>query len=64
MLDNFSIEEIKSAIKRKDWDVTYEVSGGIRLENIHDYKIEGVDAISVGKVTQFPEAVDISLKYE
>ncbi len=63
MLDNFSPEEIRELIKKKPSDVTIEVSGGIRLSNIDNYLIEGIDAISVGAITYDAPHVDISLKY-
>jgi len=63
MLDNFSPEEIRTLIKSKPSDVTVEVSGGVRLSNIEDYLIEGVDAISIGALTYAAPSVDISLKY-
>lgn len=63
MLDNFSPSQIKDAIELKTHSVTYEVSGGITLENIDDYLIDGVDAISSGALTYNAKQVDISLKY-
>ena len=63
MLDNFSPEEIKEVVGKKPSGVTIEVSGGIRLNNLDDYLIAGVDAISVGALTNNAPHVDISLKY-
>lgn len=63
MLDNFSPEEIKEAIKQKPAGVTFEVSGGVRLNTLENYLIEGVDAISIGALTYDAPAVDLSLKY-
>ena len=63
MLDNFSPEDIKKAIKLKELGMTYEVSGGINLDNIHDYLISGVDAISSSSLISSAPRVDISLKY-
>jgi nicotinate-nucleotide pyrophosphorylase (carboxylating) len=63
MLDNFTPDEVRNAIALKSESQTYEVSGGITLETIEDYKIEGIDAISVGKITYDAPHVDISLKY-
>ena len=63
LLDNFSPEGVKKAIEMKEKGMTYEVSGGIRLHNLETYLIEGVDAISVGTLTNAPEIVDISFKY-
>ena len=62
MLDNFSPEDIRGALKSKKEGTTIEVSGGIGLDILEDYLIEGIDAISVGALTHSPETVDISLK--
>lgn len=64
MLDNFSPEEIKQAVAMKKEGITYEVSGGIRLETLEDFLIEGVDAISTGSITYNAPHRDISLKYK
>ncbi len=64
MLDNFTPEQVKNAIEIKPEGVTYEVSGGIRLETISSYLIPGVDAISLGAITYDAPHVDISLKYK
>jgi nicotinate-nucleotide pyrophosphorylase (carboxylating) len=63
MLDNFSPENLHEAIKVKKAGMTYEVSGGIRLDTIHDYLISGVDAISLGSITYSAPRVDLSLKF-
>lgn len=63
MLDNFSAEQIKGAVKLKKPDMTYEVSGGIRLDTMKTYLIPGVDALSVGSLTYSAPRADISLKY-
>lgn len=64
MLDNFEPSEISKAIKIKPNFMSYEVSGGITLENIAGYCIEGVDAISIGSLTQWPARVDLSFKMD
>ena len=64
MLDNFTPDHIKEAVKIKKDGQTFEVSGGIRLETLKNYLIEGVDAISVGALTYDAPHVDISLKYK
>lgn len=63
MLDNFEPSEILEAVKIKQNDMTFEVSGGVRLENLEQFCINGVDAISVGSITYDAPAVDLSLKY-
>lgn len=64
MLDNFSPEEVKEAVRIKPPQVQYEVSGGINQSNIGDYLIEGLDVISVGSITHSVKAIDLSLLVE
>ncbi len=64
MLDNFSPAQVKELISEKPKGVTVELSGGMRLSNIKDYLINGVDAISVGALTYDAPHRDISFKYK
>lgn len=64
MLDNFSPDEIRRAVDIKKAGQTFEVSGGISLENLENYLIAGVDAVSSGSLTYNAPHVDISLKYQ
>src|SRR6185312_491839 len=48
MLDNFSPEKIKEALKFIDGKYETEASGGITLENIESFAATGVDYISSG----------------
>ncbi len=63
MLDNFSPEMVKQAVKTKKSNTTFEVSGGINLKTLKDYLIDGVDFISVGSLTYGAPPVDLSLKH-
>ena len=63
MLDNFSPKQVREALALKTSTVTYEISGGVTVENIPDYLLEGVDGISIGSITSFPSPVDLSLSY-
>jgi len=63
MLDNFSPEDIRNAVKLKKSGMTFEVSGGITLSNLESYLIDGVDAISSGSLTYAATPVDLSLKF-
>lgn len=60
MLDNFSIDDLKKAIAIKTNKVIYEISGGINKENLKNYLLEGVDAISIGALTHSAPHVDLS----
>jgi nicotinate-nucleotide pyrophosphorylase (carboxylating) len=64
MLDNFSPEQIKDAVKIKTNKVTYEVSGGVNLQTLENYLIDGVDVISLGSLVYSAPRVDISLKFK
>jgi nicotinate-nucleotide pyrophosphorylase (carboxylating) len=62
MLDNFSIDSIKDAVKLIDGKVEVEVSGGVNLDAIKEIAECGVDYISVGAITHSAKALDISLE--
>lgn len=64
MLDNFSPDLIKSAVQMKTAGMNYEASGGVKLENLESYLIEGVDAISMGALIYSAPRVDLSLKFK
>lgn len=64
MLDNFSPEKIKEALKIIDGRLETEASGGITLQNIESYAATGVDFISSGAIIHQATSVDLSLKAE
>lgn len=62
MLDNFSPELLREAVRFISKRFETEASGGIRLENVWEYAQTGVDFISVGALTHSYESLDISMK--
>ncbi|MBV6511229.1 MAG: putative nicotinate-nucleotide pyrophosphorylase [carboxylating] [Ignavibacteriaceae bacterium] len=64
MLDNFSLEDISKAVDMNRGTCLLEVSGGVRLEDVHSIAALGVDYISTGSLTHSVEALDISLDVE
>ena len=64
MLDNFSPEKIKEALKIINGKYETEASGGITLENIESYAATGVDYISSGAIIHQAKSLDLSLKAE
>ncbi len=64
MLDNFSPEKIKEALKIINGKYETEASGGITLENIESYAATGVDFISSGAIIHQAKSLDLSLKAE
>jgi nicotinate-nucleotide pyrophosphorylase (carboxylating) len=69
MLDNFSVEDVKRAVKVVDGIFApgspgrplLEVSGGLTQANIGKYSVKGVDILSVGSLSHSPKALDLSL---
>lgn len=64
MLDNFTPEEIKEALKIIKGKYETEASGGITLENIESYAATGIDFISSGAIIHQAKSLDLSLKAE
>jgi nicotinate-nucleotide pyrophosphorylase (carboxylating) len=62
MLDNFSPENLKEALKIIPSTYETEASGGITLENIRAYADTNVKYISVGALTHSVKSLDLSLK--
>jgi nicotinate-nucleotide pyrophosphorylase (carboxylating) len=64
MLDNFSIENIKKAVKLNNKTFKIEVSGGVNYRNIDIYRtVKGIDIISVGALTHSIRSLDLSLDF-
>ncbi|NLO97344.1 MAG: carboxylating nicotinate-nucleotide diphosphorylase [Peptococcaceae bacterium] len=61
MLDNMSLEEMRTAVKLINHQSLVEASGGITAENIRAIAETGVDVISVGKLTHSVKSIDFSL---
>ena len=64
MLDNFSIDDIKEAIKINNNRVLLEVSGNIDLNKINELITLDIDYISTGDLTKNVDAADYSLLIE
>lgn len=62
MLDNFSYEDMRIAVKMIGNYAETEASGGITEETIRNYAECGVDYISVGALTHQINSLDFSLK--
>lgn len=67
LLDNFSLEEIRQAVKVRDASdapgVALEASGSVDLESVRETALAGVDYISVGALTKHVHAVDFSMRF-
>ncbi len=63
LLDNFSTDQIREAVKLSNGRIPLEASGGITLENIREYAETGVDYISTGSLTKDIIAIDLSMRF-
>jgi nicotinate-nucleotide pyrophosphorylase (carboxylating) len=63
LLDNFSLEDLKNAVKETRGRARLEASGGITLANIRAVADCGVDYISVGDITKNLKAIDLTLRF-
>jgi len=62
LLDNMSLDELRSAVLFIGGRVRLEASGGITLENVRAVAETGVDQISVGALTHSARSLDVSLE--
>ncbi|MDI9879532.1 carboxylating nicotinate-nucleotide diphosphorylase [Flectobacillus longus] len=62
MLDNFSFENLREAVRLIDGKYLTEASGGINETTIRQYAECGVDYISSGALTHQIKSLDLSLK--
>lgn len=62
MLDNFTPERTREAVKLINGQIEIESSGGITLDTLREYGECGVDFISVGALTHSVKGLDMSFK--
>ena len=63
LLDNFSLQDLRDAVKLGNRRAALEASGGITLENVREIAMTGVDRISIGSITKNLTAVDLSMRF-
>ncbi|TFU26016.1 carboxylating nicotinate-nucleotide diphosphorylase [Thermus tengchongensis] len=61
LLDNFSVEDLREAVRRVGGRVPLEASGNMTLERARQAAEAGVDYVSVGALTHSAKALDLSL---
>jgi nicotinate-nucleotide pyrophosphorylase (carboxylating) len=61
MLDNFSTDALREAVRRAGGRLVLEASGGVTLDTVRAIAETGVDVISVGALTHSAPALDIGL---
>lgn len=63
MLDNFSLEMLKTAVERVQGRCLLEASGGVNLSTVRQIAETGVDLISCGALTHSAKSIDISMEF-
>tara|TARA_B100000780_G_C21089713_1_gene439161 strand:+ start:322 stop:1170 length:849 start_codon:yes stop_codon:yes gene_type:complete len=63
MLDNFSLTDLRSAVKLAAGDTELEASGGITEQTLRAIAETGVDYISIGALTKDCRAIDLSMRF-
>ncbi len=64
MLDNFTVEQMREAVKQTDGSALLEVSGNVTDETLRIFAETGVDYISVGALTKHVRALDLSMRFK
>ena len=63
LLDNFSLEQMREAVKVTSGRTELEASGNVSLDALRAVAETGVDFISVGGLTKHVKAVDLSMRF-
>ncbi|MPW16286.1 carboxylating nicotinate-nucleotide diphosphorylase [Paraburkholderia sp. CNPSo 3157] len=62
LLDNFSLDMMREAVRITAGRAVLEVSGGVNFDTIRQFAETGVDRISVGSLTKDVRATDFSMR--
>ncbi|WP_133012489.1 carboxylating nicotinate-nucleotide diphosphorylase [Marinomonas flavescens] len=62
MLDNFTYDDMATAVTRFKGKVKFEASGNMDQEKLHLVAKTGVDYVSIGALTKHVQAIDLSLR--
>jgi nicotinate-nucleotide pyrophosphorylase (carboxylating) len=62
LLDNFSLDMMRTAVQRTAGRAVLEASGGINMASVRTIAETGVDRISIGSLTKDIQAADFSLR--
>ncbi len=64
LLDNFSLDDLRTAVKMTGTQADLEASGNIDLTTILSVAETGVDFISTGAITKHVTAIDLSMRFK
>lgn len=63
MLDNFTLAQMREAVKINQQRALLEVSGNVTDQTLRSFAETGVDYISVGALTKHVRALDLSMRF-
>ncbi|MBI4937244.1 MAG: carboxylating nicotinate-nucleotide diphosphorylase [Nitrosomonadales bacterium] len=63
LLDNFTLDDLRAAVKLTAGRAELEASGGVTLQTVRAIAEAGVDRISIGSLTKDVQAVDLSMRF-
>lgn len=63
MLDDFSLDDMRTAVRHTQGQAKLEASGGIHAGNLRAVAETGVDYISMGALTKDVKAIDLSMRF-
>lgn len=63
MLDNFSLEDTREAVKHAAGRAKLEASGNIDAQTLRTVAETGVDFVSIGALTKHIRAIDLSMRF-
>ena len=62
VIDDFSLADMREAVRIAAGRIPLEVSGGVDLQRVREIALTGVDCISVGALTKHVHAIDFSMR--
>lgn len=62
LLDNFSLSDMRAAVKTNGGRALLEASGNVNLQAVREIAETGVDRISIGALTKNIRAIDLSMR--
>ena len=64
LLDNFSLDQLRAAVKLNAGQAQLEASGNVSLATVRAIAETGVDRISIGSLTKDLQAIDLSMRFQ
>ena len=63
LLDNFDLDNLRTAVRQTGNRAELEASGGITLDGLREIALTGVGRISIGSLTKDLKTVDLSMRF-